>query len=259
MKKFLLLAAMMVALCASAQSYSLVGYINGADYGWYNDADNPGTYLFDENGKLTATFNQVSYVFVKLTDNSKWFLTQNYVDFTGNSATATMVNGQNYGEKMRVPGNKEVTFTLTEVDENTITLTASVAPEPMTACFMKHNWGGGGDDSWTWKEATKVEGTDGFTLQEVYGGSGVNVNSAASDAGAKWFAEPTVGGDVAVGDLCVFTYFEGQDYVRIDKVVPTAINDINVTATKAYKTIENGQVIIVKDNVRYNVMGQPMK
>ena len=85
------------------------------------------------------------------------------------------------------------------------------------------------------------------------------MNSAASDAGAKWFAEPTVGGDVAVGDLCVFTYFEGQDYVRIDKVVPTAINDINVTATKAYKTIENGQVIIVKDNVRYNVMGQPMK
>ena len=240
MKKFLLLAAMMVALCASAQSYSLIGYINGADYGCYNDADNPGTYLF-ENGKLTATFNQVSYVFVKLSDNSKWFLSQNY------------------GEKMRVPGNKEVTFTLTEVDENTITLTASVAPEPMAACFMKHNWGGGGDDSWTWKEATKVEGTDGFTLQEVYGGSGVNVNSAASDAGAKWFAEPTVGGDVAVGDLCVFTYFEGQDYVRIDKVVPTAINDINVTATKAYKTIENGQVIIVKDNVRYNVMGQPMK
>ena len=105
MKKFLLLAAMMVALCASAQSYSLVGYINGADYGCYNDADNPGTYLF-ENGKLTATFNQVSYVFVKLTDNSKWFLTQNYVDFTGNSATATMVYGQNYSEKMRVPGNK---------------------------------------------------------------------------------------------------------------------------------------------------------
>ena len=258
MKKFLLLAAMMVALCASAQSYSLVGYINGADYGCYNDADNPGTYLF-ENGKLTATFNQVSYVFVKLTDNSKSFLTQNYVDFTGNSATATMVNGQNYSEKMRVPGNKEVTFTLTEVDENTITLTASVAPEPMAACWMKHNWAGGGDTSWTWKHATKVEGTDAWALQAVYGGSGVNVNSVESDSGAKWFATPTVGSDVAVGDLCNFVYFEGQDFVSIEKVVPTAINDINVTATKAYKTIENGQIVIVKDNVRYNVMGQPVK
>ena len=51
MKKFLLLAAMMVALCASAQSYSLIGWINGADYGCNSDSNNPGTYLF-ENGKL---------------------------------------------------------------------------------------------------------------------------------------------------------------------------------------------------------------
>ena len=256
MKKLLLLAAMMVALCASAQSYSLVGWINGADYACNDDYQNPGQYLFVD-GKLTVTFNQDSYVFVKLSDNSKWFLSQSYVPFAGNSATATMANGQNYGEKMQVPGNKEVTFTLTEVDENTITLTASVPAEPMTDCWMKHNWGGG--DTWAWKQATKVEGTDGWSLQAEYGGSGVNVNSVAEDPGAKWFATPTVGSDVAVGDLCNFVYFEGQDFVSIEKVVPTAINDINVTATKAYKTIENGQIVIVKDNVRYNVMGQPVK
>ncbi|MBQ0120037.1 MAG: hypothetical protein KBT13_02795 [Bacteroidales bacterium] len=39
----------------------------------------------------------------------------------------------------------------------------------------------------------------------------------------------------------------------------TAINDIKVEASKAYKTIENGQVVIVKDNARYNVAGQMIK
>jgi len=39
----------------------------------------------------------------------------------------------------------------------------------------------------------------------------------------------------------------------------TGIDDINVNSTKVYKTIENGQVIIVKGDVRYNTMGQSIK
>ena len=39
----------------------------------------------------------------------------------------------------------------------------------------------------------------------------------------------------------------------------TAINDIKVEASKVYKTIENGQIVIVKDNARYNVAGQMIK
>ncbi|MBQ0120755.1 MAG: carboxypeptidase regulatory-like domain-containing protein, partial [Bacteroidales bacterium] len=46
----------------------------------------------------------------------------------------------------------------------------------------------------------------------------------------------------------------------IDNVVLTStvtgINDLKVKATKAIKVIENGEVIIIKDGVRYNVMGQ---
>ncbi|WP_407404183.1 hypothetical protein [Sodaliphilus sp.] len=41
---------------------------------------------------------------------------------------------------------------------------------------------------------------------------------------------------------------------------PTAINDINVEKTsKAVKMIENGQVVIVKDGVKFNVAGQTIK
>lgn len=38
----------------------------------------------------------------------------------------------------------------------------------------------------------------------------------------------------------------------------TAVKDINVKTVKAVKTLENGQVVIVKDGVRYNVMGQKL-
>lgn len=40
------------------------------------------------------------------------------------------------------------------------------------------------------------------------------------------------------------------------KSTVTGINDLKVNASKAIKVIENGQVIIIKDGVRYNVMGQ---
>ena len=44
--------------------------------------------------------------------------------------------------------------------------------------------------------------------------------------------------------------------VVMEKKPSTGINDVKVNASKAYKTIENGEVIIVKDGVKYNIMGQ---
>lgn len=45
----------------------------------------------------------------------------------------------------------------------------------------------------------------------------------------------------------------------LDTVAVTGIDDVKVNATKAYKTIENGQVVIVKGDMKYNIMGQPVK
>lgn len=44
--------------------------------------------------------------------------------------------------------------------------------------------------------------------------------------------------------------------VVLTSTTPTGINDLKVNGSKAIKVIENGQVIIIKDGVRYNVMGQ---
>lgn len=55
--------------------------------------------------------------------------------------------------------------------------------EPEDAYYLKNGWNG--DSEWTWKKMTK-DG-DNYKLENVvFGGSGVNYNSKASDTDSKW-------------------------------------------------------------------------
>ena len=74
-----------------------------------------GSYKF-VNGKLTATFNQDSYIFVKTEGNGKWLLSDAYCTDT----TCTFKEGGT--EKMKVPGNVSLTFTLTENADGSVTV-----------------------------------------------------------------------------------------------------------------------------------------
>ena len=97
----------------SGAAYCLVGYINGANYGCEEDHANIGQYVF-VNGKLTTRFESDSYIFVKSTDNTKWYLTGAYTEDT----TATFYQGGT--EKMFVPGGVTLTFTLTENEDGSV-------------------------------------------------------------------------------------------------------------------------------------------
>ena len=113
--------------------YSLVGYINGANYGCEEDHANAGSYKF-VNGKLTASFTSDSYVFVKTSDNVKWFLASAYCQDT----TCTFVEGGT--EKMFVPGGVQLTFTLTENADGSVTVsytTGSVEPSVKPTLKLK--------------------------------------------------------------------------------------------------------------------------
>ena len=99
----------------SANDYYLVGYINGANHGCEEDYANLGDYKFTD-GKLTATFKQDSYVFVKTGDNNKWLLADSYCTDT----SCTFSEGKS--EKMFVPGGVEVTFTLTKNAGGSVTV-----------------------------------------------------------------------------------------------------------------------------------------
>ena len=108
-------------------TYYLVGYINGADHGCEADYENMGSYKFVD-GKLTATFTKESYVFIKTQGNMDWYMTKSYTTIP----TATLENTAttSVGEKLVVPANVEVTFTLVEGKNDTLTLSyVAVAPQ----------------------------------------------------------------------------------------------------------------------------------
>ena len=106
-------------------TYYLVGWINGADYGCESDWENMGSYKF-VNKQLTVIFDQDSYVFVKTEGNGKWLLTERYCTDT----TGTFVVGGS--EKMFVPGNVQVTFTLVENADGSVTLSYVTGAQAVT-------------------------------------------------------------------------------------------------------------------------------
>ena len=112
--------------------FYLFGYINGANYACEEDSENLGTYLF-ENGTLTATFAQDSYVAVR-TNNGGWFMANGYPGDEATTATlySTAITGEN-SNKLRVPGGVTVTFTLTDNGNDTYTLSYTAQDEPTTA------------------------------------------------------------------------------------------------------------------------------
>ena len=107
------------SLKTDSLDYYLVGYINGADYGCNEDSANLGQYKFVD-GKLVVTFEEDSYVFVKTTGNSSWFMTDVY-DATKEAVTLfDTVTGAH--EKMFAPGGIELTFKLVVNENGTLTL-----------------------------------------------------------------------------------------------------------------------------------------
>ncbi len=109
--------------------YYLVGYINGADYGSEGDADNLGDYKF-ENGTVKAKFDEKSYVFVKTGDNKHWFMADGYPGDDATEAVLYDADEAKLGEranKLPVPGDVEVTFTLVKNGDGTLTLSYTAA------------------------------------------------------------------------------------------------------------------------------------
>ena len=108
---------------STGNTYYLVGYINGADYGCEGDYQNMGQYKF-VNNRLTAKFTQDSYIFVKTEGNGKWLMAGAYCE----ASTCTFAEGG--VEKMFVPGGVELTFTLSENTDGSVTVVYTKGTTP---------------------------------------------------------------------------------------------------------------------------------
>lgn len=112
------------SVCGEAeprQELYLFGHINGASYGYQDDYANVGQYLFTD-GKLVATFATDSHVGVKTADNRTLYMTNGYLGTNVSSATMYPSTVLSSPDLLYVPGGVEVTFTLTENADGSITL-----------------------------------------------------------------------------------------------------------------------------------------
>ena len=111
-------------------SYYLFGFINNANYACEEDSENAGEYKFVDN-QVTAKFDADSYVAVKKGDNSAWYMTEGWLGTTVKSAllkNTTAITGE--ANKLYVPANTEVTFTLVDNGDDTFTLSYTSATDP---------------------------------------------------------------------------------------------------------------------------------
>ena len=93
-----------------------------------------------------------------------------------------------------------------------------VAPAPEKKYYLKNNWDGAAD--WTWKEMTKLDDGTYELVEVVFGGNGVNLNTAESDEGATW---------IEAADIVAFdAAYEPAELGALDTVAfyfdPEAVN-----------------------------------
>ncbi len=102
--------------------YYLVGWINGADSGSDSDYEALHEEYKFVNGTLVTTFTKLSYVYVKTGDNKNWYMASSYVEPAESNSVILSIASDEIKEKVAVNQNVEITFTLTENGDGTITL-----------------------------------------------------------------------------------------------------------------------------------------
>lgn len=112
------------------KDYYLFGFIDGANYGCESDYQTIGKYLFVD-GKLVVTFQKDSYVGVKSGDNEKWYMTDGWQGTDKTSVTLYDAANLESSEKFFVPGGVELTFTLRENEDETVTLSYEITYVPI--------------------------------------------------------------------------------------------------------------------------------
>lgn len=168
--------------------------------------------------------------------------------------------------------NLESTETIGEVSGETCTFAYNPVGNVLTIVskdvtyYIKNRWKSettdDGSDPYTWRPLNRAnpDGTFSTTGYRGYGDYYWGTNNTGD--GTK--IEPVLEGNPGPQDECTYTfdYNSGNPTLTIKKnSIITGVEDVEVagSAVKAYKTIENGQVIIVRGDQRFNIMGQPVR
>ena len=213
----------------SKQALYLFDYINGAPYGYEEDYATLGSYQFTE-GSLVATFAGDSYVGIKTADNGTLYMTDGYL---GKVTGARLYSSTTLSapDLLYVPGGVEITFTLTDNEDGTLTLRyqaalppASLAPKYPSLSFEDEVF----INIFFAADNLGDLGTDDMGL--------ITWSSAKAD-GTIETAENIIPG-------AVFDSSQGLYCARTQGIVPQALSD--TVYCKVYLRLQDGSYIYTK-------------
>ena len=246
-------------------TYYLVGYINGVDYGIGNDIDNMGDYNLT-TGPVTITFTEKSYVQVK--NQNKSIYGTDYVDATESGSTVLSVGAT---DKIGLPANVEITFTLTENADGTVTLAYAWGDTPTPPTPVEEGFGiviNGSETVKGWKNEGQTEWLEYLIEADLTAGATFQLydfgNQAAwTESNLDEASTPNVTINAsgvyevaADGHYTIYLKMYGPEnnQVYIGYTEPTSIREATINAP-VKKMMVDGIFYIVKDNKAYTAYG----
>ena len=196
--------------------------------GFNNWSSNNKDYKFSYSGNigtLSVQLTKGTYQF-KIVDNSTW-----YGNGDCDGCAVMKRGGTNVETGGWVFSNNKSNCAL-EVDEtgvytftfnsSTKTLTIKFPAQCASCCtnyYLKHPWGTGNDNDWTWKELKKEDCSNNiYTLTALYGGKGCDYSKPGVQD-KQGYTEVTLEGNPKTGDECIFTFNATNNTITITKVV----------------------------------------
>lgn len=169
---------------------------------WTNDKAKQVAHFYNAGGEATDIVGEVLLMdpsVVKFTAPAGAF---RYVSFSRHDASTDSLFNQTALFDLRGHvGNIVDTWVEAKTGNGYNSVVWASYVEPALVYSIKHPWGTGLDDDWSWKECE--EQTDGtWQLVDVYGGTGCNIQPAIMDS--TWIAQPTLVGNPSTGDSCLF-------------------------------------------------------
>ncbi len=201
-----------------AGTYNIVGYATSMYQDYNTQFDNQSFYMSDTkgaNGSFVA-----------------WRVKNDNVKSNIEIGTKVMIN------------NAKLVYYNNRTPETVAGATFTIL-ETLPGYYIKHSWGSGADEDWTWKKMTKVNSNE-YTYTGSWGGIGANINTTPDDSGAQWFPESSISNSAGatVGEEVTFKYLVSSSSLKLIRTqepptpqVPNPPTGLRVTETNDYRIV----------------------
>lgn len=130
---------------------------------------------------------------------------------------------------------ESITFTINGAETMTCKIKYKIEPPCASCCtnyYLQHPWNGG---NWTWMELKKEDCNNNiYKLTAKYGNAGCDYSKPGVQEKQDYIANPTLEGNPAKGDECIFTFDASKKTITITKVVTCDDNpDFSVSLSKS--------------------------